>query len=206
MYCEIVAKHRNTITAQQLEASIRKPFGNDVPLATAYSRSAIYKSFPTTNSLFAFETMLNCFVIVRKVNVHFSTFHVEGNTAAVSVETMLQAAQEFSHELMEVLKATNLKAKSLTVQLFEDNGRESGMQGKLVSWVAIFKEKFSWKELKSTIISFVTAVLLIWRGLEQKPLKSFSYALLIVLVFTFADAIVGGWTARDKIVWRLRQT
>jgi len=206
MYCEIVAKHGNTITANQLETAIRKPFGNDVPLATAYGRSAIYKSYPPPNSLFAFETMRNCFVIVRSVNVHFSTFHLEGNTTVIPVETMLQAAQEFCDALMLVLKTSNLKAKSLTVQLFEDNGRESGMQGKRIGWVSVFKEKFSWKELKSAIIPFVTAVLLIWRGLEQKPLKSFIYGLLIVLAFTLADAIAGGWAARGKIAWKLRQT
>jgi len=129
VYCEIVAKHRNPITANQLETAIRKPFGNDVPLATAYGRSAIYKSYPPANSLFAFETMRNCFVIVRSVNVHFSTFHLEGNTAVVPVETMLQAAQEYCDALMVVLKTSDLKTKSLSVQLFEDNGRESGMQG-----------------------------------------------------------------------------
>jgi hypothetical protein len=206
MYCEIVAKHGNSITAAQLEGAIRAQFGNDVPLATAYGRSAIYKSFPPTSSLFAFEIMLNCFVIVRRVNVRFSTFHLEGNTAAVSVETMLQAAQDFSHELVSVLKTSNYKATSLTVQLFEDNGRESGMQGKLVSWGSVFREKFSFKELKSAILPFITAVLLIWLKLNQAPLKSSVYAFVIVLVFTLADAIAGGWTSRGKIVWKLRQT
>src|SRR5271156_1106965 len=113
MYCEIIVKHSRQIDAGALEAAIRAPFGNAVLILDAYRRSAIYKGLvpplaphhapPPPPSLFAFETGLNCFVIVRKVNVVLSTYHLEGNTPVVSVETLLQAAQEFSGQLMKIL-------------------------------------------------------------------------------------------------------
>ncbi len=76
-------------------------------------------------------------MIVRKVNVQQSTHHLEGNTAVVSVETLLQAAQEFSSQLLKVLRDTlegsAYKARTVTILLFEDNGRETGIQGELVT-------------------------------------------------------------------------
>jgi hypothetical protein len=205
MYCELSVKHGKTIDAASLEHAIRAPFDNDLPLAAAYGRSAIYGRVPPAHSLFAFETVQNCFVIVRKVNVRFSTYHLEGNSPAISVETMLTAAQEFATQLISVLDTSACKAKTLTVQLFEDNGRETGMEGKMITWSSVFLDKFSWKELKSSVISFVTSALLIWRGLKQEPLRASIYSLLIVIVFTLGDAIFSGSAVRGKINWKLRQ-
>jgi hypothetical protein len=217
MYCEIIVKHGKRIDAGKLEGTVRVPFGNDVPILEAYRRSAIYKGLvpplapplapPPPPSLFAFETVLNCFVIVRRVNVLLSTYHLEGNTSGVSAETLLQAAQEFSSQLMIVLEDTvTCRPRTLTVQLFEDNGRETGMRGELVTMSSVFLEEFSWKELKSSVIPVVTAVLLIWLGLKQEPIKASLYSLLIALVFTLTQAGVRYWQGRGKIKWKLRQT
>jgi hypothetical protein len=124
MYCEINVTHGKRIDAGKLEGAIRGPFGNDVLVLDAYRKSAIYKELvpplappqapPPPPSLFAFETVLNCFVIVRRVNVLLSTYHLEGNTSGVSAETLLQAAQEFSNQLMSVLEdAAICRARTL---------------------------------------------------------------------------------------------
>lgn len=211
MYCEITVRHRKQIDAAGLESVIRSPFGNDVLVGTAYSRSAIYKSAsPAPVSLFAFETVSNCFVIARKVNVHSSTYHLEGNSAAVSVETMLQAAEEYSGQLISVLGKTEFrspyKPRSLVVQVFEDNGRETGLEGRLSSYRALLKEQMGWAQIKSSIIPFVTAQLLIWRGLKQEPIKASIYSLAIAIVFALVDAVLAGWHGHGKIRWKLRQT
>ncbi len=211
MYCEITVRHRKQIDAAGLEGVIRAPFGNDIPIATAYGRSALYRLItPAPVSLFAFETVSNCFVIVRKVNVHSSTYHLEGNSAAVSVETMLQAAEEFSSQLTSVLQRTSFgspyKVSSLVVQLFEDNGRETGMEGRLPRLGTLFKEELGWGQLKSSVVPFVTAQLLIWRGLKQEPVKASIYGLAIALVFILTDGVLAVRRGHGKIKWKLRQT
>jgi hypothetical protein len=123
MYCEITVRHAKQIEAAGLESAIRAPFNNDISIPTAYARSSIYCAVaPPPVSLFAFDTVSNCFVIVRKVNVRSSTYHLEGNAPVVSVETMLQAAEEFSGQLMSVLGGTGFRSpyrpRSLGVQLF----------------------------------------------------------------------------------------
>jgi hypothetical protein len=217
MYCEIIVKHRRRIDAGKIEGAIRAPFGNDIPVLDAYRKSAIYKGSvaplappqapPPPHSLFAFETVLNCFVIVRKVNVLLSTYHLEGNTSGVSAETLLQAAQEFSSQLRSVLQdQPSCRARKLTVLLLEDNGRETGMQGELVTLAAVFGEEFTWKELKSSVIPFATALLLIWLGLQQGPKKASIYSFTIALVFTITQIGVRYWQGRGKIKWKLRQS
>jgi hypothetical protein len=216
MYCEIIVKHRKRIDAGKLEGAIRVPFGNNILILDAYRKSAIYKGLvpplapphapPPPPSLFAFETVLNCFVIVRRVNVLLSTYHLEGNTSGVSAETLLQAAQEFSSQLMSVLQDTSpCRARSLTVLLLEDNGRETGMQGELVTLPSVLREELSWKELKSSVIPFATAALLIWLGLKQEPIKASIYSFAIAVVFTLTQAAVRYWQGRGKIKWKLRQ-
>jgi hypothetical protein len=219
MYCEIFVKHRKRVDAAGLERAIRVPFDNDVTVAVAYGRSAIYQRLvpplapagapPPPPSLFAFETVQNCFVIVRKVNVLLSTYHLEGNTSAVPVETLLQAVQEFSGHLMGVLEeaqAPAYRARTLTVVLFEDNGRETGMQGELITLSSVFGQEFSWKDLKSIVIPFITAGLLIWLGLKQERIKVSIYTLVIALAFTLSQVAVGYWRGHGKIKWKLRQS
>ena len=210
MYCEITVRHRKQIDAAGLENVIRAPFGNQLSVPIAYSRSAIYQhASPAPVSLFAFETVSNCFVIARKVNVHSSTYHLEGNSAAVSVETMLQAAEEFSGQLLSVLGKTKFrspyKPRALVVQVFEDNGRETGMEGRRSGFLTLLREEIGWSQIKSSVIPFITAQLLIWRGLKQEPVKASVYSLAIALVFALADAALAGWRGHGKIRWKLRR-
>jgi hypothetical protein len=219
MYCEIIVKHRKRIDAAGLTGAIQAPFGNPVSVVDAYRRNAIYRGLvpplaplgapPPPPSLFAFDTVLNCFVVVRKVNVLLSTYHLEGNSSVVSVETLLQAAREFSSQLMRVLgdtpQGSAYGVRSLTVVLFEDNGRETGMQGELVTLGSVFGEEFSWKELKSSVIPFATALLLIWRGLKQEPIRASIYSLVIGIAFTLTQVGVRYWRGRGKIKWKLGQ-
>jgi len=148
-------------------------------------------------------------VIVRKVNVLLSTYHLEGNTSVITVETLLQAAQEFSGQIIKVLQDTQESAyrpRTLTVVLFEDNGRETGMQGELITLSSVLAQEFAWKDLKSIVIPFITAGLLIWLGLKQEPLKASIYSLAIALAFTLTQVVVGYWRGGGKIRWKLRQS
>jgi hypothetical protein len=43
------------------------------------------------------------------------------------------------------------------VTLFEDNGRETGIQGKQETFQSVSRQVFSWAELRSSVIAFATA-------------------------------------------------
>lgn len=210
MYCEIVVKHGAPITEAGLQASVcGGQLGAPIALAVAYSRSGIYGRVAPAHSIGAFETVHRCFVIVREVNSRFSTYHIEGNTAAVSAQALLEAVQDFAEPLFAVLRTAAggraFRASALTVQLFEDNGDETGILGKFTTFGSILREKFSWASLRASVIAFATSAVLIWRGLKQEPLLAGIYSLAIVLVFTVLETIVGYIFERGKIKWRLRQ-
>jgi hypothetical protein len=210
MYCEITVKHKATITEAGLENAVcHGQLGAAILLAGAYARSSIYRNNPPGHSVGAFETVRRCFVIVREVNSRFSTFHIEGNIPAVTVESLLLAVQDFGGVLFPVLGrvpgGSAYQGDSLTVQLFEDNGRETGIEGKLVTVSSILRERFAWASLRSSVLAFFTSLLLIWRGLKQEPLLAGVYSLAIVLVFTALESGVGYFLDRGKIKWKLRQ-
>lgn len=210
VYCEILVKHRDVITEPGLETAIGKGrLGTDIPLATAYVMSAIYGPAPPPRSLFAFDVALNCFVIARKVNDQTSTHHVEGNTRAVTVETLFQAAQQYSESLFRALRTSAsgpaYRGRSLTGTLFEDNGRETGVEGKLVTLASTFRKKFQWSELRSTLLAFLTALVLIHYGLKEESPKAAAASLIIALVFTLSEVFFAYYGARGRIEWKLRR-
>ena len=93
---------------------------------------------------------------------------------------------------------TAYKARRLTAKLFEDNGNETGLVGNPVTLPSVFKDKFAWKEIATPLITFATAALLFWRGLDTEPLAAAGYSLGIVAVFTLVDTIVEYVSRSDK--------
>jgi len=205
MYCEIVFKHKKEIPWEELKTAIGGKLGQEIPLEAAYKMSAIYRNAPPNSSLLSFETLRNCFVIVRSVNYDSCTYHLEGNNPAVSLATMLETAGEFAGQLKGVFRASNYEAPDFVVRLFEDNGRETGTEGQQIKLIDVFREKFSWKELRSSVIPFLTTLLLIWLGLKQEPFRASIYSFVIVIVFALADVAVTSWQGHGKINWKSRQ-
>jgi hypothetical protein len=210
MYCEVSVKHKATITETGLQAVVcGGQLGVAIPLMTAYSRSAVYRPVPPAHSVCAFETVNRCFVIVREVNSRFSTYHVEGNSPAVSVPSLLGAVQDFAGLLLPVLRTAaggaTYQGLSLTVQLFEDNGRETGIAGKLTTLGSVVRERFAWSSLRSSVIAFLTSVLLIWQGLKQEPWLSGIYSLGLVIAVTVLECGASGFLERGKIKWKLKE-
>jgi hypothetical protein len=209
MFCEITVKHRSAVDANGLTSVIKGSFSNPIELADAYARSAIYKRHAPTSSICAFELAGSCFVILRKVSVDESQYHLEGNAPTVSVRTLLEEAQTFSRQLITQLrdKATGsqFKCDKLAARLFEDNGNETGLMGEPVTIGSVFREKFAWKEIAPALITFVTAILLFWQGLDDKPVRAAVYSLGVVVFFMLANAVAQyGW-AGGKITWKLSE-
>jgi len=122
---------------------------------------------------------------------------------------MLQEVQEFSNRLLSQLgrggnTGSSYKVRNLSVRLFEDNGRETGVEGELVTLSAIFKGKFAWKEIAPAVITFFTALFLFWRGLSDQSVKAAVASLLIVLVFTLVAVIAEKLHGRNRMNFKLR--
>ena len=205
MYCEVFVKHRAIITEAGLQAALQGRLGADIDLNAAYGMSQIYRDDPPAHSLYSFETVRSCFVIVRRVNSRFSTYHVEGNTSSVPVQTLQAAVQDFAGLLLPLLRtvagAPAYEATSVTVELFEDNGRETGVKGRLTTVSSILRERFAWTSLRASVIAFLTGLLLIWQGLKKEPLRAGIYSLAFVLIFTLLESAVGYLFERGKIKW-----
>ena len=53
---------------------------------------------------------------------------------------------------------------SLTVKLFEDNAKETGLVGVPLTIASVVREKFAWKEIATAVTTFVIAAPLFWQG------------------------------------------
>jgi hypothetical protein len=209
LYCEVFVKHRAVITEAQIQSALRGRLGAAIDLHAAYAMSALYGHTPPAHSLDAFETVRSCFVIVRKVNSRFSTCHIEGNSESVPVQTLLAAVQDFADLLVSVLEsppsAPACRAHSVEVHLYEDNTKQTGIEGKLITLSSVFREQFAWSSLRSSVIAFLTSMALIWKGLKQEPLTASIYSFAIVIVFTLVEAAIGYIMRRGKIRWKFKQ-
>jgi hypothetical protein len=211
MFCEITISHKKAPSEDELKAAIQKPLGLEIALSSAYHRSEIFRGVaPPPTSLFAVETVHRCFVIVRWVNIASSVYHLEGNSSTVSVESRRLAAQEFSAILTNVLRTNTVnpdfKSRRISLIMLEDNGQETGIEGSDVTLASILKEKLAFKEIKSDLVSFVTAWFLIWLGLKKEPLSATLYSGLIAAVFILTGIVSTYWRNSGKIMWKLRQT
>ncbi len=209
MYCEIYIEHRHSISEADLIAALGgNRLGADIPLHTAYSMSSIYSGMPPRHSLFAHESVDNCFAIVRSVNYQTSTYHLEGNGPTVSVQTLLRAAEKYSRilllALLEGVRAADLKGVSSTVRVFQDNGKETGMDGKLANFRNIFSEKFAWGELRSSLVSFLGTFVAVHYGLKQESLKAAGASLAIAVVFLLSEGIFKYYRNRGKLQWEVK--
>src|SRR5690348_1238953 len=134
MFCEIDIQYPRKLTPEELVPILRaRNLGAEISVDEAYSRSELLRGVEPANRYFAHETLHHCFVILKDVNFTRSTFHLEASDRSVSTATLLQVAQEYVMEqlLPALKKEAKVGASLLTVRLFEDNGRETGLDGRL---------------------------------------------------------------------------
>lgn len=176
MYCEIAIKHSRQVAAKTLsEFILAANIGNTMPLDEAYQASRIYRGRAPRSSILAHETTDNCFVIVRSVNYDVSSYHLESITETVSVQTLLQVAQRYSLQILRILRQAELSSALMAVRLFEDNGKETGVEGRIITLGSVLKEKFQWSEIKESIAPLLTTFVLLKFGLDTDPPQATVY-------------------------------
>ena len=198
MFCEIYIKHKKPMVGPDLVTLLRgSNLGTEIPTADAHARTTLYRGLTGIVSLFAHETVKNCFVIVRSVSYNASTFHLEGNSTKVSVETLLEAAQIYvvSHLLPALRKNSSARATLQSVSLFEDNGRETGLVGKLPGMGSLFKEQFDLSEIHSHLIVLLTAFISFRLGSKWDAVRDAEISLGIVVLYACINGLL-------KYLWR----
>lgn len=209
MYCEIDIEHGPSLAAADLLTAIQPPaLGADMPLAAAYASSRRYASSTSTVSLFAHFTVRNCFVIARTLCGNISTYHLEGLTPTVSAKTLLEASEMFTEQLLKKINSDpKTEGKLLVIRLFEDTGFETGVEGKSLTWGRALREQLSWKEMQPKIVAALTAVLIIYFGLDKRSLLwSSLISLSFFLAFDVVEATLKYVSNRGKMDFVVRRS
>ena len=209
MYCEIDIEHGPHLVAADLLTAIQPPaLGADFPLANAYASSRRYKASPPAGSIFGQLTVRNCFVIARTLSGDVSTYHVEGLTPAVSARTLLEASEMFTMQLLAKINSDpKTQGKLLVIRLFEDTGFETGVEGQDLTWGRALLEQLSWKELQPKILAAVTAIPIIYFGLDKKTLLWSSLVSLgFFVAFGLVQATLKYSKNRGKITFVVRRS
>ncbi len=63
----------------------------------------------------------------------------------------------------------------MAVRLFEDNGKETGVEGRIITLGSVLKEKFQWSEIKESIAPLLTTFVLLKFGLDTDPPQATVY-------------------------------
>jgi hypothetical protein len=199
MYCEIDLKHSRNITGAELVSILRaRGLGAEIAVSTAFSWSALLRhSHP--GGLFAHETFHRCFVILKSVTYNLSTYHLEGRDNTVSAGTLLEVAQEYvMGQILPALKDAKLKARPWAVRLFEDNGKETGLIGRLPRFKETFREQFNLNEIHSHVIVLFTAFFSLRLGMKTESVTAAIVGLSVATIYAALNGTL-------KYLWNRRK-
>ncbi len=210
MFCEIEIDHRGRISEQELQSVLKGGnLGTEISLDEAYKMCPIYRDHPPRHSLFAHETVDNCFGIVLRLNLQRSTYHLQGRKATVSTQTVLRAAEQYTKQLLKVFHdapiASRISGSLLAIRLFEDDAKETGVEGQMVTLRSVLREKFAWGELRSTLIPFLTTLLLLRFGLKQDSPKAAGVSVVIAFFFVITEVLFKYYRDRGKIMFEVKK-
>jgi len=174
--------------------------GAEISVDEAYSRSELLRGVVPANRYFAHETVHHCFVILKDVNFKRCTFHLEASDWFVSSATLLQVAQDYVMEQMlpALKKEARVGASLLTVRLFEDNGRETGLEGRLRTFPQVLGEQLTTKEVPSHALTLVAAFLAFKFGFSHETPMAALIGLGVVVIF-------GAMNGSLKYLWSKRK-
>jgi hypothetical protein len=209
MFCEIYIKHKAQVMGADLVKHLRSSgLGIEISTAAAHSRSVLYSGAGSVTSLFAHETVKNCFVILRSVNFDVSTFHLEGNAPTVTVETRLEATQEYvvSQLLPALHMLPNMKGKLQAVKLFEDNGKETGLTGRLPGLWSALAEGFKLDEIHSQAIILLTSFAFLALGRQDDKVGDAAIALGVTLIYALVDGLLKYAWGRHRLKFGFKET
>jgi hypothetical protein len=209
MFCEIYVKHHPAVPPADLVTALRSAnLGAEIKTADAHARSVLYRAAGAAVSLFAHETVRNCFVILRSVNLDTSTFHLEGNAPTVSIETLLEATQEYvvSHLLPTLRRNPSSSARLQAVKLFEDNGRETGLEGRLPGLSSAFTEQLDWSEIHSHVIVLLVAFTSLALGVPSEKLKDAEIALAVTVLYAIVNGLLKYAWRRNKLKFGFKES
>jgi len=200
MFCDIEVDYKKNIDKDQLQAALNPLIKTGiVDLAEAYKVSELLSRERPLDPLFAFR-YFGCIVIVLDPSLKSVHYHLEGYGTAFNVGALFQTAEKFSRELLEI-KNASYTVKRIGIQVKQGLGGETGIAGKVLSFWPAMQERISFKDLRGSLVTFVTALVLIWLGLSTALAKAAYYSLGIALIYTVLEALIGYILSHGKIKW-----
>ncbi|MGA8221977.1 MAG: hypothetical protein WB780_10020 [Candidatus Acidiferrales bacterium] len=209
MYCEINVYHKKTITADKLAEILRgSGCGNEIPIADAYTRSTVYGGKNPYGSTYAHDSGQHCFAIVQKINnLNQSIFHFEADPH-ISANTLLESAEEYAQTLQRVFAGPNAprhyRVTRLVIRPFENNFKESGLEGSLVTTRQALKDVNLFHEVGTKLIALFTTFLLVRLGLTKETITAAEWTFAIAVMFVAVELIRAWYQNRGKISWKRR--
>jgi hypothetical protein len=205
MFCDIEVRHRRSITGAGLQPALGTLVQNPItPPETAFARTELYSRRPPNAPLFAFSAY-DCVIIALSSSLKRSRYHLEGQGAAFTVEKLFESAEKFSKDLVEAVRQNPIyRVQEINLQMLQGLGGDTRIAGKLLTLWSGVKEAFDFKAVLSSISTFVTALLLLWLGVKEKPLKAVVISFGVAVGFTCLEALLSYLWSGGKMKWKVR--
>lgn len=202
MFCDIEVIHRRSITGAGLRPALGNFVQNEVlPADNAYAETELYRLQRPPAQLFAFRAY-GCVIIALSTDFKSSRYHLEGQVPGFPVRRLFQSAESFCRDLVEAVKTNSIyEVSEINLQVLQGLGGETKIEGKLLTLWPGVKRAFDLKALLSSISTFATALILLWFGVKEQPLKAVAISFAAAIIFTSVEALVSYLWSGGKMKW-----
>jgi hypothetical protein len=96
------------------------------------------------------------------------------------------------------------RVKECRAEVKQNLGEDTRIAGRLLTLGPWMKESFDWKQLWGSSGTFLTALVLLWAGLKQDPIKAACISFGVAILFKCMEAGVGYLWSGGKMNWKIR--
>jgi len=114
---------------------------------------------------------------------------------------MLRSLQEFADDLTGILRTGEYRVGTLSVRLLEGTGGEIGMEVKITTLSAVFRQRLAFREIGPALTGAATGWLLLAFGLGTEKDLAVLISLMVALAFTLGEAVASYLINRGMISW-----
>jgi hypothetical protein len=184
MFCEIQFLHRQVPTPEEIGECLKSGnLGTELGPDEALSRSVFYSaSPPKTRPGFAHETEQGCLVLFLQVHGNKSVHHLERHGRPLSVQQLLEVAADYCRQLTRAFSGgVSTPGTVLAVRLLDNQGEQTGILGRPVTWKGVLRDQFAVKELQGKALALLPTWAVVYFGLEQRSALTISLVSLAII-------------------------
>jgi len=121
---------------------------------------------------------------------------------------LLEGAEEYAQTLQRVLAGSNVtknyRVTRLVIRPFENNFKESGLEGSLVTTRQALKDVNLFHEVGTKLIALLTTFLLVRLGLTKETDTAAEWTFAIAVMFVAVELTPAWFQNRGEISWKRR--